>query len=41
MKTARKSLGLLLALAMLVSLTIPVSAATVDDYWAAYEAGWS
>lgn len=41
MKTARKGLGLLLALAMLVSLTIPVSAATVDDYWAAYDTGWS
>ena len=48
MKTARKCLGLLLVLTLLVSLTIPVSAATmddygaaVDDYWAAYDAGWS
>lgn len=41
MKTARKCLGLLLALTLLVGLAVPAAAATVDDYWTAYDAGWS
>lgn len=44
MKTVRRSLGLLLALTLLVGLVVPAAAVTVDDYWAAYDTiydeGW-